>query len=103
MTFLRVFVVVNMDTEKHEAHKPERYSERALSDDNRLKLTQSTVDKLEVTKQRPYKEINFIGTYVAVCLGALACYGGFVMPATSLALIEQDIGKRKAQVPVACF
>ena len=49
-------------------------------------------DVLEVTKERPYGELNFIGTYVAVCLGALACYGGFVMPATSLALINEDIG-----------
>ena len=51
------------------------------------------VDVLQVTKKRPYLEINFIGTYLAVCLGALACYGGFVMPATSLALINEDIGK----------
>ncbi|KAK3713537.1 hypothetical protein LTR37_008495 [Vermiconidia calcicola] len=49
-------------------------------------------DVLEVTKERPYGELNFIGTYVAVCLGSLACYGGFVMPATSLALINEDIG-----------
>ena len=51
-------------------------------------------DVLEVTHERPYGEMNFWGTYVAVGLGALACYGGFVMPATSLALIEADIGTR---------
>ena len=54
------------------------------------------VDIIEVTKERPYGEINFIGTYIAVCFGALACYGGFVMPATSLLLINADIGKHRS-------
>ena len=50
------------------------------------------VDVLEITTKRPYKEVGFIFTYIAACLGALAAYGGFVMPATSLALINLDIG-----------
>ena len=80
-----------MEEKEHHERDVEVNSEKA-SNDHRLKPTASNVDKLEVTKERPYREINFIGTYFAVCLGALACYGGFVMPATSLALIEEDIG-----------
>ena len=56
-------------------------------------------DVIEVTHQRPYGEINFIGTYIAVGLGALACYGSFVMPATSLALIEAEIGTNTLSRP----
>ena len=82
-----------MEPETHHDRDADLSSEKAVSDDNRIKPTASNVDKLEITKERPYGEINFIGTYIAVCLGALACYGGFVMPATSLALIEEDIGK----------
>jgi len=52
----------------------------------------STIDVVDITQANPYFEPNFIGTYFAVCLGALSSYGGFVMPATSLELINQDIG-----------
>lgn len=81
-----------MEEKEHHERDAEVNSEKAGSGDHRLKAIASNVDKLEVTKERPYREINFIGTYLAVCLGALACYGGFVMPATSLTLIEEDIG-----------
>ena len=53
---------------------------------------ESNIDVVEITQGNPYFEPNFIGTYLAVCLGALSSYGGFVMPATSLALINADIG-----------
>lgn len=57
-----------------------------------LEPVPSRIDVLEVTQASPYREPNFIGTYLAICLGALSAYGGFVMPATSLALIDADIG-----------
>lgn len=85
-----------MEAEAYHDRDADLNSEKAVSDDNRTKPTASNVDKLEITKERPYREINFIGTYIAVCLGALACYGGFVMPATSLALIEEDIGNSRS-------
>lgn len=49
-------------------------------------------DVAEITTKNPYFEINFIGTYVAILMGVIASYGGFVMPATSLAFINDDIG-----------
>jgi len=52
-----------------------------------------TIDVLHVTQRSPYRDPKFIGTYLAVCLGALSSYGSFVMPATSLLLINADIGK----------
>ena len=64
-----------------------------IGDSNPEKLVHDEADVLHVTQGRPYGEINFIGTYCAVGLGALAAYGGFVMPATSLLLINADIGK----------
>ena len=49
-------------------------------------------DIAEVTTKNPYTEVNFIGTYVAIILGAVASYGGYVMPITSLAFINEDLG-----------
>lgn len=57
-----------------------------------LGTTHNNIDVIHVSHERPYSETNFIGTYIAICLGALACYGGFVMPATSLAQINAAIG-----------
>lgn len=54
--------------------------------------SEHAVDVINVTQQSPYLEKNFIGTYLAISLGGLSAYGGFVMPATSLALINEDIG-----------
>jgi hypothetical protein len=51
-------------------------------------------DVIVVTTKRPYREINFLMTYIAAGLGALASFGGFVMPATSLALINEDLGTK---------
>ncbi|KAK5717217.1 hypothetical protein LTR15_009106 [Elasticomyces elasticus] len=54
--------------------------------------TDVVADMVLVTSKRPYREVNFIFTYIAACLGALASFGSFVMPATSLALINESIG-----------
>ena len=75
-----------------DSFQPANSTVNEKGDDAPLKPTQSDHDVLRVTQKRPYGEINSIGTYVAVCLGALSCYGGFIMPATSLALINEDIG-----------
>lgn len=63
------------------------------SSEKELRPFEADIDVVHVTHERPYFEINFIGTYAAICLGALACYGGFIMPATSLALINEAIGR----------
>ncbi|KAK3668757.1 hypothetical protein LTR22_000237 [Elasticomyces elasticus] len=55
--------------------------------------TDVVADVVVVTSKRPYREVNFIFTYIAACLGALASFGSFVMPATSLALINESIGR----------
>lgn len=47
---------------------------------------------VEVTIERPYRELNFLVTYLNGGLGAMSSFGGFVMPVTSLALINQSIG-----------
>jgi hypothetical protein len=60
----------------------------------RLDYVATDTNVIAVTQKSPYFERNFIGTYAAVCLGTLSCYGGFVLPATSLALINEDIGTK---------
>jgi len=59
---------------------------------NNLAYVETNMDVVALTEKNPYFERNFIGSYLAVCLGALSSYGGFVLPATSLALINADIG-----------
>lgn len=67
--------------------------EAKASDENPLhNIDTEPTDVLRVTLERPYRQINFWGTYVAAGTGALAAYGGFVMPATSLSLINADLG-----------
>ncbi|KAK4941425.1 hypothetical protein LTR10_018694 [Elasticomyces elasticus] len=39
-----------------------------------------------------YRSIGFIGTFIALCLGNISNYLGFVLPVNSLALIDEDIG-----------
>jgi hypothetical protein len=57
-----------------------------------LEHTNTVIDVVQVTTKTPYKEVNFIGTYCAICFGTCGAYAGFVMPATSLAIINGDIG-----------
>lgn len=39
-----------------------------------------------------YRSFNFIGTILALCLGQICCYFGFVLPANVLGIINDDIG-----------
>ena len=50
--------------------------------------TQTEIDVVESTFETPYREPKFIGSYIAALLGACASFTGFLMPVTSLALIE---------------
>ena len=66
--------------------------ETSPADDEIAKQVYADVDVVHVTTKRPYREVNFIFTYIAACLGACSSFGSFVMPATSLALINESIG-----------
>lgn len=61
----------------------------------------AAADVAEITTKNPYTEINFIGTYVAILMGVIASYGGYVMPVTSLAFINDDLGEPKSAVAVS--
>lgn len=76
---------VDQAHEQHHAHHNHNPAAEALANE---------FDIIRVTQKSPYLEKNFIGTYIAISLGGLSAYGGFVMPATSLALINADIGTR---------
>lgn len=51
------------------------------------------IDVIETTTQSPYKEPNFIGTYIAIAFATCGAFAGFVMPITSIALINAEIGE----------
>lgn len=57
-----------------------------------LERTHTNIDVIETTQESPYGEVNFMGTYVAVTLACCASFAGFIMPVTSLQLIERDLG-----------
>lgn len=48
--------------------------------------------ELEEMPKGYFRSIQFIGTVVAVCTGSICAYLGWVLPANTLALINQDIG-----------
>ncbi|KAK4941407.1 hypothetical protein LTR10_018676 [Elasticomyces elasticus] len=39
-----------------------------------------------------YRSWQFVGTVVALCLGQICCYFGFVLPANVLSIINDDVG-----------
>lgn len=49
-------------------------------------------DILDITTTSPYKEFNFWGTYLGLCLGSACSFGGLLMTGTSLALINAAVG-----------
>lgn len=70
----------------------DHHSVNTVHDHSVQKKTHVVEDTVEITYSTPYKDFNFLGTYLAVVLGTIASYGGYVMPATSLSLINDDIG-----------
>ncbi|OAL44211.1 TRI12-domain-containing protein [Pyrenochaeta sp. DS3sAY3a] len=68
--------------------KPDHQEDRSTAH----KREDAIEDVVEITDRTPYKDLNFMGTYLACALATTASYGGYVMPATSLALINADIG-----------
>lgn len=66
-----------------------------------LERTHTQIDVVHITQENPYGEINFIGSYIAFLLATNACFVGFLMPVTSLQLIERDLGASTNGVWVA--
>lgn len=77
----------------HEMAMPDHLEE--------LEKTHTNIDVIHTTQENPYGEINFIGTYIAITLACCACFAGFIMPITSLQLIERDLGVSENAVWVA--
>lgn len=57
-----------------------------------LNRTHTKIDVVETTTQSPYKEPNFIGTYVAITFATVGAFTGFVLPVTNVSLINQQVG-----------
>lgn len=56
----------------------------------------TNIDVIETTTANPYLELNFIGTYLAIAFAAAGAFSGFSMPATSLSIINEQIGTSKS-------
>lgn len=74
----------------HNEHSP--HNQQAREHVDALENTTAAIDVIELTTKSPYMEANFIGTYFAIAFGACGAFAGYVMPVTSLALINADIG-----------
>lgn len=61
---------------------------------DQMERTRTDIDVVHVTTANPYTEINFIGTYAAITFATCAAFAGFIMPVTSLTLINVALGKR---------
>ena len=81
-----------MGNEHIEHHNKGSYPDHS----DAMARVHTNIDVIETTTESPYKEANFIGTYVAIALGTCGAFAGFVMPVTSLALINADIGQSHA-------
>lgn len=81
-------------TQSHQSERSKQDVELAHieTSDQSLGYVRTKIDVIELTQQHPYTELNFLGTYCAITLGACGAFAGFVMPVTSLAIINADIG-----------
>lgn len=86
------------DDKSIESHHDEKVMPDHLED---LERTHTKIDVIHVTQKLPYGEINFIGTYMACLLACCASFAGFIMPITSLQLIERDLGVSENAVWIA--
>lgn len=62
-----------------------------------LARTRTNIDVIETTTENPYKELNFIGTYIAIAIGCAAAFPSYIMPVTAIVAINAILGM--ASVP----
>ena len=85
------------DIEKHAQSNADRSSSGGLPEHlEEMKHVHTEIDVIHTTTENPYKEINFIGTYLAIGFATCGAFAGFVMPVTSLTIINMDIGTMTA-------
>ena len=77
------------DTEKRVGQANDQLPEHLEN----MERTRTNIDVVETTTKNPYKELNFIGTYLAIAFATCGAFAGFVMPVTSLTIINADIGE----------
>jgi hypothetical protein len=57
-----------------------------------LARTRTKIDVIETTTENPYKELNFIGTYIAIAIGCAAAFASYIMPVTAIVAINAILG-----------
>ena len=58
-----------------------------------MERTRTDIDVIQTTTENPYKELNFIGTYIAIAIGCCAAFASYIMPVTAIVKINAIIGK----------
>ena len=58
-----------------------------------LECTRTDIDVIQTTTENPYKELNFIGTYIAIAIGCCAAFASYIMPVTAITEINAIIGE----------
>lgn len=89
------FKIEDMPSETDKRHENSRDSGSqgtASSEPSPINGINTTTDVVTLSTKSPYMEVNFIGTYIACVLSTVCCYAGLIMPITSLAFIDIDIG-----------
>jgi hypothetical protein len=59
-----------------------------------MERTRTNIDVIQMTTENPYKELNFIGTYITIAIGCCAAFASYIMPVTAIVEINAIIGKR---------
>lgn len=58
-----------------------------------MERTHTNIDVIQTTTENPYRELNFIGTYIAIAIGCCAAFASYIMPVTAIVEINAIIGK----------
>ena len=62
-----------------------------------MERTRTNIDVIQTTRENPYKELNFIGTYIAIAIGCAAAFASYIMPVTAIVEINAILGESQHQ------
>lgn len=82
------------DVEKDQVTAANGHHGRLPDHNPDMERTRTNIDVIETTTANPYKELNFIGTYIAIAFGCAAAFASYIMPVTAITTINAIIGMR---------
>ena len=85
------------NAEKEQVSSASGHDGRLPDHDPGMERTRTDIDVIETTRENPYKELNFIGTYIAIAIGCAAAFASYIMPVTAVGEINAIIGTRSGK------